>query len=436
MNFDQNLDSLGQRLYILFSNYGNYSTFSNNAWIPYINNGSYDSIEALHDTVHNLAGGGGIGQPNAQGGHMAYIPYSAFDPIFFLHHAMVDRIFAIWQSLYPSSYVTPMQAYISSYTTSRGEFQNAGTALTPFFFNENGTFWTSDMVRDHTRFGYNYPELAGVSGSVPNSQSSRALSRRVRGRVMAAINRLYGPSTPSSLYRKELRAGRLGPGKKVPSNLPAGRVFTGNGQYREWIANVRITKQALDGPFFIHLFLGEAPRDPKEWALAKSHVGSMGVFASDERYGESKMAGMDEVVVSGTVPLTKALVEKVMGTGRFGVAVAKGSGRGKREGGRFVGFGDEVGAGFRSEEDRYGEGDGEEWEGQEEMLRSLEPQDVEPFLRRNLVVNIVKIDGKVVLHGSYIEGLEIHVVSSVVRAARVEEELPVWGEAEHGFDVV
>ncbi|EGO53798.1 hypothetical protein NEUTE1DRAFT_93419 [Neurospora tetrasperma FGSC 2508] len=382
VNFDQNLDSIGQRLYILFSNYGNYSTFSNNAWIPYINNGSFDSLEAIHDTVHNLAGGGGLGQPNAQGGHMAYIPYSSFDPIFFLHHAMVDRIFAIWQSLYPSSYVTPMQAYIASYTTSRGEFQTAATPLTPFYFNANGTFWTSDMVRDHTRFGYTYPELVGVSGSVPNSQS-RSLSRRARERVMAAINRLYGPSTPSSLYRKELRAGRLGPGKKVPGNLPAGRVFSGNGQYREWLANVRVKKQALDGPFFIHLFLGEAPKDSKEWASAKNHVGSMGVFASDERYGESKMDGMDEVMVSGTVPLTKALVEKVMGTGR-----------------------------------------------------SLDPKDVEPFLRRNLVVNIVKVDGKVVMHGSYVEGLGIHVVSSRVRAARVEEELPAWGQAESGFDVV
>ncbi|KAK1776843.1 tyrosinase [Copromyces sp. CBS 386.78] len=434
MNFDQNLDSLGQRLYILFSNYDNYSTFSNNAWIPYINNGSYDSLEALHDTVHNLAGGGGIGQPNAQGGHMAYIPYSSFDPIFFLHHAMVDRIFAIWQSLYPASYVTPMQAYIASYTTSRGEFQTAATPLTPFYFNENGTFWTSDMVRDHTKFGYNYPELAGVSGSVSNSQS-RALSRRARGRVMAAINRLYGPSTPSSLYRKELRAGRLGPGKKVPGNLPAGRVFSGNGQYREWIANVRVKKQALDGPFFVHLFLGEAPKDPKEWASAKNHVGSMGVFASDERYGQSKMAGMNEVMVSGTVPLTKALVEKVMGTRRFSVTTGTGGGgRGRSVGGRFVGFGGELGAGFRGEGESEGEQD--EWEGQEAVLRSLDPKDVEPFLRRNLVVNIVKVDGKVVMHGSYVEGLGIHVVSSMVRAARVEEELPAWGEAEGRFDVV
>ncbi|EAA35587.2 Di-copper centre-containing protein [Neurospora crassa] len=437
VNFDQNLDSIGQRLYILFSNYGNYSTFSNNAWIPYINNGSFDSLEAIHDTVHNLAGGGGLGQPNAQGGHMAYIPYSSFDPIFFLHHAMVDRIFAIWQSLYPSSYVTPMQAYIASYTTSRGEFQTAATPLTPFYFNANGTFWTSDMVRDHTRFGYTYPELVGVSGSVPNSQS-RALSRRARGRVMAAINRLYGPSTPSSLYRKELRAGRLGPGKKVPSNLPVGRVFSGNGQYREWLANVRVKKQALDGPFFIHLFLGEAPKDPKEWASAKNHVGSMGVFASDERYGESKMDGMDEVMVSGTVPLTKALVEKVMGTGRFGVGggvkgIAASAG-GRSVGGRFVGFEGDVGNGFRGEDEGYGE-DGD-WVGQGEVLRSLDPKDVEPFLRRNLVVNIVKMDGKVVMHGSYVEGLGIHVVSSRVRAARVEEELPAWGQAESGFDVV
>ncbi|ORY13227.1 common central domain of tyrosinase-domain-containing protein [Clohesyomyces aquaticus] len=36
-----------------------------------------DSFESIHDTIHNTVGGGG---------HMSEVAYSAFDPIFFLHH--------------------------------------------------------------------------------------------------------------------------------------------------------------------------------------------------------------------------------------------------------------------------------------------------------------------------------------------------------------
>ncbi len=39
--------------------------------------------------VHNTVGG--------NGGHMTYPEVAAFDPIFFLHHANVDRLLALWQ---------------------------------------------------------------------------------------------------------------------------------------------------------------------------------------------------------------------------------------------------------------------------------------------------------------------------------------------------
>jgi tyrosinase len=34
---------------------------------------------------------------------MSIVTYAAFDPIFMLHHTMVDRIFAMWQKLNPDS---------------------------------------------------------------------------------------------------------------------------------------------------------------------------------------------------------------------------------------------------------------------------------------------------------------------------------------------
>jgi tyrosinase len=91
---DNSASSLRSRLYNLFSNYHDYTTFSNEAWIPGNNPNGYDSIESVHDNVHGLTG---------SGGHMTYIDYAAFDPSFFLHHAMIDRCFAMWQALNPDS---------------------------------------------------------------------------------------------------------------------------------------------------------------------------------------------------------------------------------------------------------------------------------------------------------------------------------------------
>jgi tyrosinase len=43
-------------------------------------------LQDIHDSVHVWVGG-----------HMGIIAWAAFDPIFWVHHAMVDRIWALWQ---------------------------------------------------------------------------------------------------------------------------------------------------------------------------------------------------------------------------------------------------------------------------------------------------------------------------------------------------
>ncbi len=59
MTLDQNLPSFQQRVYNLFSSYRNFSTFSNEAWIPSGQENEYDSLESLHDTIHTLSGTAG-----------------------------------------------------------------------------------------------------------------------------------------------------------------------------------------------------------------------------------------------------------------------------------------------------------------------------------------------------------------------------------------
>jgi tyrosinase len=50
-------------------------------------------LEQLHNNVHVWVGG--------NGGHMADIPFAAFDPIFWAHHAMIDRVWRLWQLRHP-----------------------------------------------------------------------------------------------------------------------------------------------------------------------------------------------------------------------------------------------------------------------------------------------------------------------------------------------
>lgn len=51
-----------------------------------------DQLEQLHNNVHVWVGG-----------HMGDIPFAAFDPIFWAHHTMIDRVWRMWQLQHPSA---------------------------------------------------------------------------------------------------------------------------------------------------------------------------------------------------------------------------------------------------------------------------------------------------------------------------------------------
>lgn len=101
------------RLYNLFVYYDNFTQFSNEAWVGDTQNA--DSIEALHDTLHGIIG---------SDGHMTYLDFSAYDPVFSMLHCMIDRIFAIYQVLHPNTYVEPMAAVSQTYTIPIGSIQD------------------------------------------------------------------------------------------------------------------------------------------------------------------------------------------------------------------------------------------------------------------------------------------------------------------------
>ncbi|KAF7875362.1 hypothetical protein EAF04_002534 [Stromatinia cepivora] len=286
---DNSAASFRNRLYNLFTNYHDYSTFSNEAWITASSPGDFDSIESLHDQIHGLTG---------SGGHMSYIDYSAFDPIFFLHHAMVDRCFAIWQTLNPDSYVTPKAASYSTFTMTAGSIQDVSTPLKPFYDAGGNNFYSSSDVVSTEAFGYAYPET--VQGGNTTAQAIKAINHLYGATAPAkTISRRSTPEISSRIVGRELQV-------NSSSNLPA---LATNGQYTEWIANIQAKKYALTKSFFVHVFLGPFKDDPSTWSFEPNLVGTHCVFAKLSSSGS--VAADPNQLVTGTIPLTSALLDDI-----------------------------------------------------------------------------------------------------------------------------
>jgi tyrosinase len=80
-HLDWNSENFRQRTYFMLAIQNDYYSFSNDmVHIKDPDHGVLDSLESVHDTLHNIVG---------ESGHMTVLEYSAFDPIFWLLHGYV-----------------------------------------------------------------------------------------------------------------------------------------------------------------------------------------------------------------------------------------------------------------------------------------------------------------------------------------------------------
>jgi tyrosinase len=335
---DNNAASFRSRLYVLYSAYHNYSTYSNTAWYPDNTDGDYDSIEGIHDQIHALTG---------SGGHMSVTDYSAFDPLFMLHHANIDRSFAMWQVINPDQYVVPTPAAVNTYNFKIGDTLDSQSILTPFR-DPSGNFWTSDASRDTTTFGYSYPETSGGPGV------------NVTDQVLKAVNALYGDKTTN---------GTDGNGAKRD-------VTSADTSHREWIVNLKVNKHALNGSFFVHVFLGNFGPNPKDWSFDPALVGSYAVL------DKFNTQDSPDKLISGTIPLTGTLSKLILAN----------------------------------------------------KLKSLDPADVEPYLTANLKYRVTLLDDTEVGNGD-VDSLKLSVISAPVAQPQTDSQLPSWGMTQVHLDV-
>ncbi|KAI9720620.1 MAG: hypothetical protein M1812_002800 [Candelaria pacifica] len=293
-NLDNSRLALRDRVYNLLVNNHNYRNFSNKSWYS---NGSpsnpYDSLESIHDTVHGIVG---------HGGHMGFLEYAGFDPVFMLHHAMLDRVFALWQAVNdPGEFVEPATAKDGTYTTATGATEDINTPLTPFHSDDTGDWWISDSVRSIKTFGYSYKELADW-----NYTSTNDFQASVRG----YINTLYGNTSPSKAgskrkFKRGLTSDLQTREKATDAAAAEISVVASDGKYNEYLANIRVPKDTVGGSFFVYIFLGDFNPDPTTWITEPNLVGTHFVFTSI-----TPIEGQN-IDVSGVIPLTTALLDDI-----------------------------------------------------------------------------------------------------------------------------
>ncbi|KAF8243965.1 Di-copper centre-containing protein [Wilcoxina mikolae CBS 423.85] len=411
--------NIRERIYHLLNaeqnRYPTYPAFSNDRWVKNGRSSDYDSIESVHNSLHSWIGGNGhMGDPSVAG----------FDPIFWLHHCNIDRMYALWQALHPDADLkwefgddaetnNPIHWWVPR--TGQNQREEENTPLVPFHKTDS-QYWDSNAVRDLKAFGYTYPELA--EWNIPG-----VTREQLKTKVAATVKKLYANTTTSgSLFGVSLDSSAspfmslastppssLPPVEKKPAAAPAAQKVLAQNPlqaaataatshpplkptdhiltvpvskivkdrtHREYFANVRAPKYRFNGPFVVHVFIGDFTDDYTQRPYDKNLVGSTHVFANDvSRTGceNCKKNAENNLMVTGSVPLTSALLERI------------------------------------------------------NELGSLEIDAVEPYLKKNLHWRIHRMN---VVHDNIdrttAEGVEFTVTSAIVEHPTTPQGLPVY----------
>ncbi|KIW29400.1 uncharacterized protein PV07_05217 [Cladophialophora immunda] len=347
--------NLTERVLFLLQSYDSFGPVSSNLFYKGQSFENWGSLEDVHNAIHVYTGGGG---------HMGDTEVAAFDPIFWLHHANIDRLYAIWQALWDkgqtNQYVTA-QAATQNQASSGGTWstpfnatETIDTALTPFTRSEAGDMWTSKDSRTTKTFGYVYPETRGwifdtkekiyqeldkvyKTGSLANTVKKSTKARtadtetlQLRAKALLAHDAAPKPAPVAEAASADGSASSApqavladAPAQvTLPSERSLGDLVKNN-KYLEWLVNIRAEKHSLGGDFAVHVFL-DSPDDANSYLYLAdpSHVAMFSTFGTNEQTGCGKCReGQDaQILVTGQIPLTIALVERYLAGKLDGIA--------------------------------------------------------------------------------------------------------------------
>jgi tyrosinase len=257
----------------------------------------YLSLEYIHNNIHDFTGGSdwesGIGT-------MADVTVAAFDPVFWLHHCNVDRLFAIWQALNWDKWWNGSK---SGEHPDEQDSDDRKSALEPFHFKDGhrkmGTY-KSDDCRDWTHLCYTYDDLdkAVVAGVL--NWDGKLDEKRYIAALRKNLKNLY-PSSPHAV--KAI----LESGIKTPDGLDKVGDHPEAIAWQDYIINVTYDRYALNGDAYsIEFYIGGDEDDPKSIWTPANHVGKVFTFSGAQLTAcpNCTTQQQDGILSRAQVPLT------------------------------------------------------------------------------------------------------------------------------------
>ncbi|KAF2758743.1 tyrosinase [Pseudovirgaria hyperparasitica] len=262
------------------------------------------NLEFIHNNIHYWVGG--------DGGHMSQIPVATFDPVFWLHHCNIDRLFAVWQTLNQDIkqdstgvggdkekwFDVDQQRYFDQKIVGLGDAITNKTPLRPFHKDEHGTMWTPQDAINWYSLGYTYPELQ------PWKSKDHTIYKE---QLFANMNEAYGQ------VRREALGGVAGKTEIIDKNKD------GTVDLNDYAISVSFKKFAFNGePFNLEVFLrpDDAPRDRKSFAKDEFVTNVYNFSQPAERDGQEVCSNCadrqaDDVMIQSYIPLTSYLIKMI-----------------------------------------------------------------------------------------------------------------------------
>jgi tyrosinase len=132
-----------------------------------------------HNLVHSYVGGVQGNDQNNEPGLMSDPLMAGLDPVFCLHHANIDRLWAIWNVTLGNSNPNDASWLFGPTTNGQPDFQ----------MPKDGSWWryTPGDVTDISKLNYSYKDMSAPAGMVPAAQAFSARLATLRAAPAAAI---------------------------------------------------------------------------------------------------------------------------------------------------------------------------------------------------------------------------------------------------------
>jgi tyrosinase len=242
-----------------------------------------------HDIVHVQVGG-----PRRNPGLMSIPDFAGLDPIFWLHHANIDRLWEVWRRNPPGTHVDPTETGWLDFpldSTEQGFVLPlpVGTSMPVGTLTPDGTSWTFTPreVADMAALGYEYDDLS-AAGPVAAVQDRRVKlgGTEARGAAEADVDEevpvardveLVGANDGSvEIGSSEVRTSvRLDTAARDKVSGSLARVADGGEPDRVFL-NLQNVRSSVDGGV-LDVYVG-APVGPGGEEQPERLAGSVGLF--------------------------------------------------------------------------------------------------------------------------------------------------------------